>query len=269
MKRIPLPPSRAIVVRGVAVEYLRAGSGRLRIVLLNGAGVGLPAWERIFPGLIELGTVLAYSRPGTGGSGRPTRPQDGLEAVATLHELFKGVEMSPPYLLVGHSLGGLYANLFARIHPDEVAGVVFLDASHPRDADSLGAAATPITRVLEKSFRVFSKLPPGRDFVETEFVAATARQIEAAGPFPDVPTGVLTGAKRPPSWLLPRDAFEIRMANQELLAALAPRTRHVIAEKSGHFPHFTEPELVLELIRWVAAQDYGDPSEKTAGAGTG
>ncbi len=71
--------------------------------------------------LIPIGTVIAVDRLGVGKSDRPTEPQTGEVIVATLRSLLAQAGVPPPYVLVGHSLGGLHVELFARRHPDEVA----------------------------------------------------------------------------------------------------------------------------------------------------
>ncbi len=250
----PLRP-RTATVRGVELQYVLAGEERPHLVLENGAGVPVAGWEKLArEGLLEIGTVLAYNRPGVRGSGRPTRPQTPDEVIATFRGLLDIVDLAPPYLLVGHSLGGLYVNLFARLYPAEVTGVVFLESAHPQDPEQLKSATTPLSRVLNSVSNAFVKRRPGNDLLEMEFVKQTAAQVEAAGPFPNVPVAVITGARRPPRLLFPPHMYEVRLANQERLASLSPDSRHIMAERSGHFPQITEPQLVLDAIRWVAGE---------------
>lgn len=258
----PLRPQTA-TVREVELQYVVAGEGHPHLVLENGAGVPVAGWEKLArEGLLDIGTVLAYSRPGVRGSGRPTRPQTADEILATLRNLLEIVGLTPPYLLVGHSLGGLYVNLFARLYPAEVSGVVFLEAAHPQDPEQLKSATTPLSRALQSVSNAFAKRRPGNDLLEMAFVKQTAAQVEAAGPFPRVPVAVITGAKRPPRLLFPPHMYEVRLANQERLAALSPHSRHIMAGRSSHFPQITEPQLVLDAIRRVAAEA-GQP--ETAG----
>ena len=65
--------------------------------------------------------------------------ESGAVVIASLRELLRYAGLQPPYVLVGHSIGGLYANLFARLYPAEVAGVLFVEATHPRDQEMLAA----------------------------------------------------------------------------------------------------------------------------------
>ena len=76
----------------------------------------------------------------------------------------------------------------------------------------------------------------------------TVRELQAAGPFPDVPLVVVTGGKAPPAWMMSAAAAGARRAHQQELARLSPHGEQVIAQRSGHFPQLTEPQLVLDVL---------------------
>jgi len=234
-------------------HYVLAGYGRPAIVLVNGAGGPLAGWSRVLPRLAELGTVVAYDRLGVGRSSASRRPQTGEAIVAGLRDLLGTIGCDPPFVLVGHSLGGLYANLFARRHPDQVAAVVLLEAAHPGDRSLVDLQP----RWLRGVNRLLSRAGPRRRheaFTEERWVDETVRQLDAAGAFPPVPLAVVTGGRRPPRWLLPAAAAELRAANQRALAGLSPRSRHVVAARSGHFPQLSEPDVVIDAVRWAVGE---------------
>ena len=182
------------------------------------------------------------------GSDKPSAPQTGRAIVGALRELLAAVDLRPSYVLVGHSLGGLYANLFARLYPQEVRGVVLVEAAHPKDVEALGAHRSPLTRVVRRIVDIPGAIFGRNAFLEVEFVGETAREIANAGPFPDVPVAVVTGGKSPPTFLMSAAAREIRLANQRDLLTLSRHTRQFVAEKSGHFPQITEPAVVAQAI---------------------
>jgi pimeloyl-ACP methyl ester carboxylesterase len=110
------------------------------VVLENGSRAGLEGWSRVMdrleanygqPGPAQAWSVFSYNRPGIGHSVATDRPRDGRQIVADLRELLRQQGLSPPYLLVGHSLGGLYMQLFARMYPHEVQGLVLVDSLYP------------------------------------------------------------------------------------------------------------------------------------------
>jgi pimeloyl-ACP methyl ester carboxylesterase len=248
-------PREFAVVDGRRLAYVRLGAGTPPIVFLAGAGMDIDSWFKVLPGVAESGTVIAVDRLGVGKSDRPTVPQTGGIIVAGLRSLLARAGVTPPYMLVGHSLGGLHVELFARLHPDEVAGVVLVEAASPEEAmdpprpgltaRAIGTAAGAVDRLRGR--------PSGFD--EVDHVAETVRQIGAASPFPDVPLVVVTGGKR--MRMVPEAAFAAHQEAQRSRAALAPDGRQVIAEASGHFPQFHDPDIVIAAIRDVAERTRG------------
>jgi pimeloyl-ACP methyl ester carboxylesterase len=243
-----LPPTHQTTINTTLLEYVRAGTGAPPIVLVNGAGGPIEGWYRVWPLIEGLSTVFAYNRPGLGKSGKPTEAQTGAVVVATLRALLAAVGLQPPYLLVGHSLGGLSVNLFARTHPAEVAGVVLLEATAPEDVAAMATHEHAIQRGLR---RLLNAISPEDPLNETTNVAQTVAQLAAAGPFPDVPLVVVTGGSPAFPWLTPLPAREARASHQCMLAALSPQGQQIIAARSGHFPQFTEPEVVAAAVQVV------------------
>lgn len=153
-----LPTTRVAHVADGPVEYLTAGDGRPAIVLLGGVGLPHQVWALIFPQLASISTVFVHNRHGVGASAAPRRAQTGTAIVETLRAALAAARVPPPYVLVGHALGGLYAILYARLFPHELAGLVLLEATHPDD------------HALERGYRF---LP--RAFTRTLMATATTR----------------------------------------------------------------------------------------------
>lgn len=239
---------RVTTITGATVEYVVAGAGAPAIVLLNGAGGPLEGWVRVFASLEAASTVVAYNRLGIGQSSKPSEPQTGESVVSMLHALLQGLGVRPPYILVGHSLGGLFVNLFARTYPTEVAGVVFLDSAAPEDSTLIDEHGTEVQRFMQRAVdAVF-----GRDqFGEATCVPATVELIARAAAFPPVPVVVVSAGR--PARGMPPAVRAARATNQQGLVALSPLGEHVVAGKSGHFPQISEPGLVSEVILSLVA----------------
>lgn len=248
-----LPALRSLNTSAGRVGCVLSGSGPATLLMFNGAGVTLEGWRGLYPGIEKLGQVLAWNRLGVGGSDAPRSPQTGEVVVATLRELLAQLQLKPPYVLVGHSLGGLFANLYARLHPGEVAAVMLLEAAHPRDREVLSQHETQFARGLSKLFSLPQVLFRRNLHSEIECLQDTVRQLGAAGPFPAVPLAVVTGGKTPPGWLMSPAAVGARRAHQQDLARLSPRGEQVIAQHSGHFPQLTEAPLVLRTLEKLIA----------------
>jgi pimeloyl-ACP methyl ester carboxylesterase len=242
-----LPRLKVAPTRCGRLGYVVSGRGP-GIVLLNGAGMSLEGWRALYPRIEQHGTVLAWNRAGIEGSDAPRQPPTGSTVLAALRELLVVAGMSPPYLLVGHSLGGLYANLFARLYPREVRGLLLIEGTHPLDHEVLRKHETVFARAIAHVLSIPQAMFRANLHAELECIAETVRQVEAAGPFPEVPLTVVTGGQAPPPWIMSPAAVGARRAHQQELARLSPLGEQVIAQRSGHFPQLSQPTLVLDAL---------------------
>lgn len=246
-----LPKSHATLIDKQVFRFSKSGQGSPSIVLLAGAGGPLDSWHKLYPEIEQLGTVFAYDRPGVGGSAKPREPQYGETVVAQLRQLLLAAEVKPPFLLVGHSFGGLHANLFAREFADEVCGVMFLEATAPEDVANMKRYQSR----LQRAFVGFlDRLSPRDVNDEIRNEAETVKDIFEAPAFPPVPLTVVSGGKRLPRWIMPEAAVRERERTQLGLAALSPLGERIVAESSGHFPQMSEPQAVLEALKRLVAR---------------
>jgi pimeloyl-ACP methyl ester carboxylesterase len=245
-----LPAPKKLQTRAGALEYAVSGSGWPTIVLLNGAGVTLEGWKGLYPDIERIGTVFAWNRFGVTGSDSPRLAQTGAVVVASLRELLAYAGLKPPYVLVAHSFGGLYANLFARIYPQEVAAILFVEATHPKDREVLKPHESQLARALTKVLSVPQWLFKANLHSELESLETLVDEIGSAGRFPPIPVAVISGGTHPPKWLMSPAALQARRAHQQDLARLSEQQgEHVVAAQSGHFPQLSEPGLVLDVLR--------------------
>ena len=245
MRPVLLPIKLTRQVAGATVEYILAGSGAPAVVLVNGAGGPVEGWFKVFARLASSRCTVAWNRPGIDQSSKPAVPQTALEVVESLRELLDALAVPPPYVLVGHSLGGLIVNLFARLYPEDVAAVVMLEATAPEDVRVLPRFENGVQRWLK---RVTRRLLPPHPFDETEQLGASLAELDAAPPFPAIPLLVVTGARPALTWATPQALLDARARHQQALVSLSALGRQVMALRSGHFPQFSEPELVCATI---------------------
>jgi pimeloyl-ACP methyl ester carboxylesterase len=124
---------RLIDVGGHRLYIECTGTGSPVVVLQSGLGESSSYWGRIAPALATSTTVCAYDRAGHGRSDTVSAPQDGIALATDLHTLLDRADVPGPYVVVGHSSGGPYVRAFAALYPDQIAGMVLLDAQ-PADA---------------------------------------------------------------------------------------------------------------------------------------
>jgi pimeloyl-ACP methyl ester carboxylesterase len=124
-------PGRLYDVGGYRLHLDCAGSGSPTVVLQSGLGGFSGSWARVAPAVAGTTRVCTYDRAGQGWSEDAPSPQDGLQTAADLHTLLSRAGEHGPYVLVGNSIGGDYAMTYAARFPEQVAGMVLLDATSP------------------------------------------------------------------------------------------------------------------------------------------
>lgn len=120
-----------IDVDGRSLYLECTGSGGPPVILQAGLGGSATAWERIAPTVAQATTACAYDRAGHNRSDEAPGPQDGVAVAKDLHDLLAKAGVQGPYVLVGHSSGGPYIRDYFASYPDDVLGMVFLDAQPP------------------------------------------------------------------------------------------------------------------------------------------
>jgi len=132
------PPGQLVDVGGYQLHIYCLGEGSPTVILEAASIDTVSDWVWIQPEVAGTTRVCAYDRAGLGWSDlSPTAP-DGVQNTLALHTLLQTANVAAPYVLVGHSFGGLYARAFVNEYPDEVAGLVLIEALHPDNPARLG-----------------------------------------------------------------------------------------------------------------------------------
>ena len=124
------PPGRMISVNGVNLHLFCVGSGSPTLILEAGLGENSLSWYPVQSKLAQNMRVCAYDRPGLGWSDLINAPIQVQDVAKNLHTLLNNAGISPPYVLVGHSRGGIYVRAFYRQFTAETLGIVLVDSTH-------------------------------------------------------------------------------------------------------------------------------------------
>lgn len=262
---IMMPSSSGGGMKQKVVELVIAGRGDPHIVLLSGYGVGVDySWAKIFSELKARHRVIAHNRWGVGRSASTGTPQTGKEIIGVLRKLLSIEEVHKPYVLVGHSIGGVYAQLFAQLYPKEVGGVVLVESAHPDQLVMKKACKEGLgRRALDGTLDWLDYTINPRRHSEITNFEETAQQIRDAPPFPPIPLVVVSAGIQPPGLLVGKKYRQVLEENQQKLVELSPLGRQVIAENSRHFVQNDEPEVILKAIQDVADEVRGNPETPT------
>ena len=226
-------------------EFVRQGVRSPTVVFECGLGATLDWWTKVLPQVATHATAFAYNRPGYGRS-RPTAEcRDGDHIVGFLRRFLTTSGINPPFLLVGHSLGGLYTQLFARKYPEEVVGLVLVESTHPEQLMGAGAREnwpTWFRIMFDSSFSDVTK-------AELACTTHTGQALMALPTFKG-PVRVLTatGPMGQEGTELARDAN----AKRRDIVRLNPGAKQIWVEGSHAIP-LEKPETVSNAILEILA----------------
>lgn len=273
------PTGRLVDVGGFRLHLDCRGEGSPAVILDAGLGGSSLDWALVQPELARVTRVCAYDRAGMGWSEKGTEPRSPARLSEELQALLTNGGIEGPYVLVGHSLAGKTIRLFASAYPEDVAGMVLVDARSEvveANSDMNGFAAAlnaqgavytvarrlGVARLFGAAFMDLPHLPPAlatqMALAQTESDAIAATILEglsrtaddaslASAKLGSIPLIVVAAGERMrnvPGW----------SAAQEAMAALSTNGRLVVAEHSGHAVHLVEPEIVIDAALSVVAE---------------
>lgn len=275
------PPGSLVDVGGFRVHIRCTGtssSGRPTVILDAGNGGSSLDWSLVQPGVAAFARVCSYDRAGYGWSDSGPQPRTSERIARELHTLLAKAGVPGPYVLVGHSFGGLNMRLYAYTYPHEVAGLVLVDSSHERDPAAQAAIQNGQTQLSTCQriapfgvIRLFGFLDSfiaayphavqpvvKAHFYQTRFCgtwydesAAWSQSItqvrlaRAQQTLRNLPLVVITHGKA-------LDAAWQTLQND--LARLSTNSTHLLATQSGHAIMFDQPELVIAAIRQIVTE---------------
>src|SRR5579859_315018 len=261
-----------------------AGDGTPAVILESGLGDSYISWRKVQPEIAKFARVCSYDRAGLGFSDSSSEPRTSKVIAEQLHALLQAAQVPPPYILVGHSMGGYDVRLYASLYRSEVAGMVLVDASHPdqenrfppelkgmegswqREAEFLEYTTPfgiprllgfcddqPLARAADCNFHTARE-----GVAELKAFSTSATQTAATGALGDLPLAVLSHDPDKPSSEFPPDLNQsVNQAwdkMQDELSHLSTRGTRAIAKNSSHYIQSDRPDLVINAVRHVVEQ---------------
>lgn len=286
---LDIPPPGALVdVGGHKVHLYCTGNGGPTVVLVAGASSFSIDWSLVQPALSNR--TCAFDRPGYAWSDTAGVTDDGNQVVRDLHEALRRTNQPRPYVMVGQSLGGFFVRLYYETYPQDVAGMVLVDAAHEDGLFTLfNGKPAPITSLSEADYlaantpsfplrvpeakleEAYRRLPENLQRVHLTLLnrffenmkSATLQDIVA---FQKASYANLTRlhkirtSNEHPLHDLPLAVLSRGVNNGALqqrlqadLARLSTNSAHVTAEQSDHEIHLYEPAVTVKWIKAVIA----------------
>ena len=287
-------PGKRFDLGGYKMHLDCTGAGSPAVILDSGLGDSYLSWRKVQPQIAGFTRVCSYDRAGIGYSDSSPRPRTSRIFAEELHTLLNAAGVAPPYVLVGHSLGGFDVRLYASLYRNEVAGMVLVDASHPdqesrfppelrdmergwlREAEFLEYTMPfgiprliglcdddPVQRAADCNWH-----SAGESVEEMKAAAESASQTAGSGLLGNLPLAVLSHDPDKPSADLPADLAkpvnEEWEKMQQELAHLSTRGTQIIARNSAHYIQDDRPDIVVEAVHTVLDQAHAQPSAAAA-----
>ncbi|PET71266.1 alpha/beta hydrolase [Bacillus sp. AFS001701] len=219
-------------------EYFGEKNENPTLVFDSGYAWTLNNWNPIRDEVSKFAKMFIYDRAGIGESETDERPRHSKQIVENLRTLLQEANVKPPYVLIGHSFGGLNVRLYASTYPEEVAGVILLDSCH----EDQNKKMAPLF-----SKEVYEDYMSGFPYESSlEVFEESLEQIRAAKSFGNIPLIVVTGGLQPHHTLESMNAW---MSFQKELATLSTNSKHIIVEDAGHAIHINNPQAVINVIK--------------------
>ena len=284
-------PGRLVDVGGFRLKMYCTGEGSPTIILEAGLGDNLAEWRRVQPELAGFARVCSSNRAGYGGSDPGPMPRTSARIAEELHTLLQTARERLPYLLVGHSFGGYNVRVFNGKYPDQVIGIVLVEANQEDQYQLLPPAWKALSAAMlvrwQRQARwapVYINLGVARFQLrlqgihashlflqskylktrasELESIRVSAEQARAAGNIGNKPLVVLTAGKNADASLrssLPDQQlkeFQRVWVNdlQARLARLSTRGKRLVVTDSGHDMPKDRPDVIVNAVRELHEQ---------------
>jgi len=283
-RRFNRMPGELVNVNGRKMHIDCTGEGSPTVILDAGLGDTYLSWRKVQPEIAKFARVCSYDRAGLGYSDSSSQPRTSRVIAQELHTLLQAAQIPPPYVLVGHSMGGYDVRLYVSLYRNDVAGLVLVDASHPdqenrfprelkdmegswqREAEFLQYGMLfgiprllglcdddPMQRAAECNWHSAKE-----SAAEMKAFPQSAAETAATGSLGNMPLAVLSHDPEKPSAELPTDLAKSTNDTwekmQEELAHLSTRGTQTVAKNSAHYIQLDRPELVVEAVRHVVEQ---------------
>ncbi len=290
-KRFP-PPGKFSQVDGIRLHYVEMGADKpgSTVILESGMASFSSNWGWVVPQVAKCARVVAYDRAGLGWNDPGTVPLDTAKSARQLHSLLQQGGISAPYVLAGHSYGGLVMRLFADLYPDEVVGVVLVDSSHPDQWINIPASKGGGTVAIGNRVTAFMcRLGIMRLFrLEKSFIEGLPdQQYGEMQAYLARPEPWIVGAEGLTAWrdlsreqvnntknlgklplvvlsVTEQDMYaEVLTKLQNELPALSSNSQHITIQGATHYTMVSKPEYAEQvsdaILRVVEAARTGEP----------
>ena len=235
------------------IHIKETGKGKPTVIIEAGLGSGYDAYDTLQTTISPLTKVVSYDRPGLGESSKSPNPRTLPNYTNELRLLLQKEDIDPPYILVGHSLGGLIMRYYAHKYPDDVVGLVFIDSPHEGWIEYI--RTTHSKEEIEKFNNVIDpKLNQSTGVTKDEWqeFQNNCELIKGVQLPKHIPIRIITAIQFGNDQIAlgyhPED-MQIWAQMQANYMSNSINAKQIITDKSGHSVQLSEPELIIDAIK--------------------
>lgn len=237
-------------IGGYKLGTRKTGTGQPTVVLESGLGTGHDHWETVQAAIEQETTVISYDRAGIGQSETSSNDRTAKNMAIELHTLLHNSQTPPPYILVGHSLGGFIIRVFADMYPDEVAAMVYVDGSHEDYYSYLQSTMSEEEWQKLKQEEAQSMVFAPEAIKQEKAMFSISEDQVRETTIPDVPFIALSSSKTSPPYVTEEVIETFQGMHASLVEQVSPENGiHIIVEDSGHNIATEKPEVVIDAIK--------------------
>jgi len=230
------------------VHYFACGEGKVPVVFVSGLGEDLLTWHTVQDTIAHMTRTLSYDRAGLGRSGYHGEAKDLTSLADELDSVVVATRIGRQAILAGHSLGCQIVKKYASLHPDRVAGIVFLDPGY--DESLLREAVTDSVWVQrERALKKYLPKFNAAQEMELRNLNAICREADQINRMPDVPIVLMTATRIDPDFPGSRQELEMKKRTHERWLKSMPAAKHLMVAGSRHYIQNDIPVLVIEELR--------------------
>ena len=247
-----LPNSKQAQTAHGSYTYYLSETTKPTVVLEAGLGDDMTTWQPLVTHIETISNVFTYNRAGFSGSKSHHAERNGAIIVKELRALLASVGATPPYILIGHSLGGGYMELYAKSFPEDVAGVILIDPNSSKYPQHCKAANLDYCDPPSSIPGWASLFLPNAVEGEIKGFAKTHSQINATNHFPNVPLVVLSASQTRDQQSI--EVSELYTQMHRDIASQSPISKFIVCKTCSHYIHHDNPQMIVDAIQWVINQ---------------
>jgi len=243
--------TKMIDVGGYKLEVSISGTGNYTVVFESGLGDNLMIWQKVINALDNEAKIVSYSRAGLGNSEKRNQPISLNLIISELNTVLDSLNIDSNIILVGHSMGGQIVRAFTKKYVHKVVGLVLVEGSHENQNEKFKKQDPEGWRKIDSEEKEFYSKQSEIIREEAELFYRLQKRDPVPIDPPNIPLVVITSVLHEGSNFWTAERKKVWRELHSEWFAKVQNGMHIVTDKSGHYVHQSEPELVANAIKYL------------------